>query len=362
MELLAAVNGFVRGEAEHAALVTDRLRSFLWRYLASSVRDVTDREDVIAEVVARLWRRTGHLSFPTLGAFWAYAAKTARSVAMNRSRANVPVEPYDEELTGEDATFVDTVAVATQDRARLYALADELWLGLHEEPDDPNGRTRLLAAQLYFLHRRPVSEIAAVLLGTSPSGANRVAAWLEEDSVLLALCFDQLYYENDRLAAYLLNPENPPPPAYLDELARPERAVELGGWSPGQVRMLLLRYRNGLLKEKILQLLPGCKGEELQALFDRCAARMPFSRCTVQLKGAFLETGVKFEALKSPGLYRRLVFQYYAADELPHRQILERAGPVAEASGYSLTEAMLNVWLSNGRLFTQLAAHAKGRA
>lgn len=357
MDLLTAVNSFVSGSEAHASLVTDRLHAFLWRYLATYVRDDSDREDVIAEVVARLWRRQGNLHFPTLGTFWAYTAKAARSVAMNRTRSTVQVEPFDEELAADDVAFVDTVADLSHERELLYVLADALWLG--STLDQTEARTRLLAAQFYYLHDRPVAEIANLLVGPDPAAGRRVSNWLTEDGVLLSLCFDRLYYGNDRLTAVLLDPDAQLDERQLDDIARANGARSCGQWTGLEVKLLLLRYRNGLLKEKILQLEPDLNPEQLLTLFDRFAKLLPFSSTAEQLKDLLLKHGVSSNLLTNPGLFKRLVFQYHASDELPQRQILERAGPVAQAAGYSLTEAMLNVWLSNGRLFTQLAAFAK---
>ena len=364
MDLLAAINEFASGNPENATVVTDRLRSFLWRYLAGFVREAADREDVSSEVIARLWGRRGNLVFPTLGAFWAYVAKTARSVALNRARSHLPVEQLDEELSAADVEFLDTIAEASEDRERLYALADEVWLGVSGQAGRRENQARLLAAQLFFLHQRSVIEIAELLFEPGEEAVNRIGQWLSDESLLLALCFDQLYFENDKLAAHVLDPMHPASASALDEATRHVLCEDASSpfldWTPLEVRLLLLRYRNGLLAEKILQLVPAVTREELQVLFDRSELLAPFKSIASRLKASIMANGATTEPLKSPGLYKRLVFQYHAADELPHRQILERTCPVAEVGTFSLTEGMLNVWLSNGRLFTQLAAQAKG--
>lgn len=63
------------------------------------------------------------------------------------------------------------------------------------------------------------------------------------------------------------------------------------------------------------------------------------------------------EQLVSRGLWNRLVFQYFCHNALTHRDIHERIAPAGEVVGYEVTLAMLNVGLSNGRLFKQLAIH-----
>jgi hypothetical protein len=59
--------------------------------------------------------------------------------------------------------------------------------------------------------------------------------------------------------------------------------------------------------------------------------------------------------LGTSGLWQRLAFQYRYQDELTHRDIQDRTDPPASLVAYSITLGMLNVWLSNGRLLTQLA-------
>ncbi|HLK14373.1 MAG TPA: sigma-70 family RNA polymerase sigma factor, partial [Fimbriimonadaceae bacterium] len=216
MELLAAVNAFASGKPEHAPVVMERLRTFLWRYLAGYAPDASDREDIIAEVHLRLWGRKGKLEFPTLGAFWAYTAKTARSIALNRIRSEIPTEEFDEQLSVEDGEFVDTIAEASGDRERLYALADELWLGT--EASGSAGRTRLLALQLYYLHGQSVQEIAELLVGSTMGDRRQVSGWLEDGALLLGLCYHESYFDNDRLAAHVLDSKNPPTSTELDQL------------------------------------------------------------------------------------------------------------------------------------------------
>ena len=59
------------------------------------------------------------------------------------------------------------------------------------------------------------------------------------------------------------------------------------------------------------------------------------------------------------GLWQRLVLEVYCKDTTQHRDIFDRLSPPASFAPYHLTLGMLNVWLSNGRLFAKLAAHIK---
>jgi hypothetical protein len=120
----------------------------------------------------------------------------------------------------------------------------------------------------------------------------------------------------------------------------------------------LWRYRNGLSTTKILQMDPELTPAVVEGALTKCRERLPFRRIAAKVSDGLRSSRAPFDPLRSPGLWKRLAFQYHTFHELPHKQILERTEPAAHEGGFVLTAGMLNVWLSNGRLFQQLASYA----
>lgn len=184
------------------------------------------------------------------------------------------------------------------------------------------------------------------------TSAEPIDTWLEAPPILRHVAYAQLYLSNDELTAYLLGVE-------VGTLDRWERAIAAGeapsGWSAEDAFVLLRRVRNGLLTEQILRFERVEEAQaSLEAKFSSWVGRYPFPQTAATLRSAFHRVGLS-DLLGEMGLWRRLVFQYHAAHELPYQQILERTSPAADVVGARLTNAMLTGWIGMGRLWTQLA-------
>jgi hypothetical protein len=267
-------------------------------------------------------------------------------------------EELDEESTQTDTQAIQTFAGYRYDREMLYRLADELWLGIKPEMGERERRRRLLAAQLFYIHRQSSNEIIAIL-GTEPLDRATLDDWLSDGPTLRDLSFSELFVENEALAAYILQLDSEMSLADLDRLERSSDPPN--GWTWPEVRLILVRYRNGLITEKILQLFPENSQADLDSLFKRCAELLPFAERARSLRQNLTERRVGTASVAEDGLWKRLVFGYYAACDLPHKQILERTEPPATVLGFRLTEVTLSGWLSNGRLLSQLAKFAEVR-
>jgi hypothetical protein len=114
-----------------------------------------------------------------------------------------------------------------------------------------------------------------------------------------------------------------------------------------------------LTETKIAQML-SLEIEEVERVTRTCVGRFPFLIRARELKKKLRSCGLETRLLSSMDLWRRLAFQYYAADALPHRHILERTSEPAEISGYGLNAGILNAWLSNRRILAQLVDYLRG--
>ena len=163
----------------------------------------------------------------------------------------------------------------------------------------------------------------------------RLDAWLTDPAVLRHLACSRLYLDNAALAAYLLASAS-----FTDD----ERQV---------VRW---RYGRGMLLESLLAR-QDCLLDRagLVRLGERCEALFPFGPWMSALCAAMDAGGAALPADGLTGLWQRLAFAYAYRDELAHRDIQARTRPAAQAVGKDVTDAMLNVWLSNRRLLLRLA-------
>ena len=341
------------------------MRPFLWHYLRELAPVPEDREDVTNQVLMRIWSHRAELEFHHLSAWWAYVAKVARRTALNRMAQSKPAAELNEETAPTEDPDIEAACWLAEEKERMYAAADEIWLGAPICHDSYRQSARVLAAQWYFIDHIPVKEILELLPEGIPCSMPLLATWLADADLCLQMAFAEVYRSNDQLTAYLLRPVAPLSPAELEEAVasafRNEPHVTLGEWTPLEARIVIRRYRNAMFTEKIVQTEPTSDLHKVTEILHRATAALPFGRLARKIKAIFSAAGLTPPPLERPILYRRLAFQYFASDELPHRQILERALPVAEVGNQHLTPAMLNAWLSNGRLFTQIAEHIKER-
>ncbi len=341
--------------------LSNRIERFLWRYLATLVPLPQDRDDVIATVLEKLYSRRCEFQVQGLGPWYAFVATTARRCAWDRAPKHEFLE-LNEEIPARDLELISSVAEMSHLRSLLYATADELWLGVSRRLSPSDRNRRLLAAQLYYLHGRPWEEVCRLVGEEKPVGRAMIDSWLSDPSVLRDMAYQLLYVDNDSLICALLGKDRPLSIQELDGLTMAAEKAEgtpPTPWTWNEIKIAIWRYRNGLLTEKILQMDPGLTREQVDTALGRCRERLPFEKVAVSIQEALIRRRAPINPLSSPEIWKRLVFQYSAIHELPHKQILERTEPAARVAGYSLTAAVLNGWLCNGRLTEQLAKYAK---
>lgn len=366
LHLLADANEETAREAwEHLWKVS---HPYLLRYLSAWLHNPDDREDVAQDCFLRVWAFRDRFHSQGEQAWFAFLRRTAYRcmIDMRRRlvRETLSLDDLDEPEATEIADTADWLAAAML-ADELYFAADILWLGLNTHIPPRMHQVHLLAAQLYYLHRKPWQEVVRLLCTVGVRlDRHTLDTWLTHPGVLRHLVYNALYYSNDRLTGYLLQIPEPFTEREIDEV--------MGHFSHGDVStppppgagtweeawLILWRYRYGLQPDKIRQR-ADCPftAEEMRAVLARHEQRMPFRQQMAQLLERFDEIpGVDLtDVVGGAGLWQRLALQYCYHDGLAHVDTYERMFPAAECAGYHLTMGMLNVWLSNGRLVQRLA-------
>lgn len=350
---------FVGSSEERAQVAFGRLMArsepIMDRYLRPIVTREEDRHDVIQEVRLRVWGYRSRFQNRGIASWLNFLKTTTERCGIDLGRGNPLSLQLDDRRFGDipesEMPVVTTFFELTRDRERLYQLADGLWLG---EPG-PDFDRRLLAGKLFYLDGKPWDLLVARL----KIDRKTLDTWLRDPVVLAHVTFAGLYRGNARLTCHILGL---PPSEDLNALLMKARDgsddAPPPGWTWPETYAVLWRFRFGKLTEQIAAM-PECTldREELRALFDRCHQIFPFENLIRMLIARFDLAPKGVSTLSGSPLWRRLVFQYAAADELPHRDILLRTERSAELAGYSMTLGMLNVWLSNGRLAKALKDH-----
>lgn len=358
------IEQFVSGDAVTAEaafrVISVHVQRFLWRYLADRLPNEQDRQDAIQAILERLWTGRAKIEARGIGPWWAYVARSARWYVYDIAGKPEEIE-LEQDIPAEDLRLIDRIAEISNDRTLLYRAADELWLGVEPAIDDSERKRRLLAAQFHYLHGRPWEEIAEIVGLGRPIPRDKFDIWLSNWTVLNELSYASLHRPNEELVATILRPERPLTSVELAEWSAGADVKKVDppeGWTWDEVKVAILKYRNGLSETKISQM-TGLSKQFVEDAVEKCRSRIPLPGIAKKLVRSFQSRHAPTDPLKSPGIWKRLVFQYHVSNELPQRQISEFLGPVACVAGYSLTAGMLNVWLSNGRLFAQLAAYVR---
>jgi RNA polymerase sigma factor (sigma-70 family) len=343
-------------------------RAMLHAYLRSYLCNQDDREDVIQECFLKVWHSRFRFREQGTSSWFAFLKKIAYRCMIDLRRRYVrntlSLDDVPEAEVPAVMDIADTVASAVL-AGELYLAADVLWLGLDMDGDVRAHQQQLLAAQLHHLHHKSWQEILR-LLGYSGMHIDRhtLDRWLSHPGVLRHLIYRQIYYSNERLAAYLLGLPAHSWRERLDEVAKQvqypleHRSLPPAASSWDEVWLVLWRYRYAVTPSQILQR-DECPYTEasLERALDSLDSRLPFRQEMERLKDALdAAPGACYdEAVHQPGLWQRLALQYCYHDGLTHNDIYQRVAQAAECAGYRLTMGMLNVWLSNGRLVQRLA-------
>jgi DNA-directed RNA polymerase specialized sigma24 family protein len=340
--------------------ISKHVEAFLWGYLASRLPNEEDRKDAMRIVLERLWTNRTKIEVRTLSSWWSFVAKSAKWCVYDQ--IGKPIEQgLSEDIQADDLAFIEVVASMDGKRSKIYRAADELWLGVEPDVNPMERKQRLLAAQLHYLHGRSWDEISEIVAIHEPITRDRFDAWLVNPAVLLELCYTSLHMQGDQVVGYLLRPSKPLKPKEVQEwfeAANSENPTAPDEWTWDEVKVAILKYRNGLPDFKISQM-TGISPGSLNEVVAKCRSRLPFVVVAKLLVRRFKLGRLPIDPFSFGGLWKRLVFQYtYCGEHAPpQKQIMDFAGSAAEASGYKLTSGMLNVWISNQRLLNQLRGY-----
>jgi len=372
-ELLTAFCSKDEAKASRAfELLAVLTRRGLNGYLREKLHSHEAREDVIEEVIRRIWTR--RLQFQNRGsaAWWSLVKLAADQCRIDLVRKVGSEVAWDEselgDIPSQDLPAMEALLEAIEERNDLYRVADEVWLGFPPELSERDRARRVMAADLFFTQGFTWEQVCDVLnRGDRTAKVTRTTldSWLSAPSTIRAFAFRNLYLENSRLAEHLLNLSGDE-----GELERISRLATSGdesqdppeNWSWPEVRAVIWRYLEGDRQDRIVARdLCTLNKEDLQSLFDRCLADFPFLENMKRMSADLAKWPRAREELQETGLWQRIVFEYYCKDTTHHRDIHDRTAPAAALAPYNLTLGMLNVWLSNGRLFAKLAAYVQSQ-
>lgn len=348
LEQFAGREGSSREEAFSKLAV--RCRPYLHSLVSRSLSSPSDCDDVIQEVLQRLWKSRDKAGFATAGAFWRFLRTLARNCTIDHLRLVEPALNLDDhewvEILPDEHDQVDLLVEAIEDRRVLYRLADEVFLKARPEINDRMQTRRLLAAKLFLIDKLPWQTVIRIVNSGAYDdefiGRTELDDLLTDESVLKQLAFRELHWENSRLSSFLIDTANSgPKPLTADEVL----AVQM-------------RFQYAMLYDQIANRMESrLKKSELTEVFDSCVQRFPFVEIMNRLVKDVGQVTDARKLFKDAGLWNRLVFQYFCHDTLPHRDIYDRTASAAKIVGHEITLGKLNVGLSNGRLFKKLAEH-----
>ncbi len=326
-------------------------------------------DDVLQDIAKRLWQYRHRLTFRGNGAWWRLLFVMTDNCL--RSRFSISAHKLvrmseDTEIPDRDLPALSEIISLADDIEMAYQLADELWLGKDPRIDGEAWPALVLLGQLLLVDRLPWLQARHIL---SPSSGRLLPGRDELDQLLVCepalrrIAYNQLYVPTYRLIAQVVGLPAETPNRKLEALmtaalAEHPELPNPDGWSWPEIAVAVYRLRYGMSIDQIVQKdrLHRSKPEILKVL-SRVRGDYPHAGI-VERMVADPELGTAFgRALACPGVWMRIAFQYAYCDCLPHQDIHAVLAPAAERIGYSISTAMLNGWISQGRLIANLAKY-----
>ena len=348
-------------------------RRGLCSYLRGKLHSLEAREDVIQEVLRKIWTRRDQFENRGASAWWRLVKQAADQCRIDYVRKVGLETQWDDNETGEipetESTAIDLLLDTISEHRSFYRLADELWLGFSAQHTDEQRARGILAAKLFYVEGLPWDDVCSILNQNGQDSIltrSELDTWLGSAAIIRSLAFQILYQSNDNLTGFLLGLNNPDA-RQLNDLTNLAMSVHpsappLDGWTWEEIRVILWRYRDAERQDRILaNELCTLNKSELTEFFDRCLQKFPFISLMNRLCDLLAKWPNAQKELADHGLWQRLVIEYYCRDTTQHRDIFERTSPAAELAPYHLTTGMLNVWLSNGRLLAKLVAYVEAQ-
>lgn len=315
------------------------IQSDLGRFLASKISDAQDREEIIAKTCIRIWNVRTKFVAQGLGAWYRHIFRLCRWIALDHLRTKQEYVSLDDKEVA-DRAFEAISTGDTQARRRLHDLADQVWLGWDASVNSLERKRRVLAAQLFLLHGRSWPEVASVVHLRSDVDRAKFDDWVTHEPTLLHLSFKELHATNQELCEILLG-QRP----IMSALSQPKyRSVN---WSQDQVEYIRYRFQYGIESS---HLPPDLASQTTES----CLALFPFMDRFDRVERSIPRPHQASKLLAKVGLWKRIVFQYHAVNDLKYKQIQERTEPIANRVGQKMNDNTMQAWLSSGRLAKQL--------
>lgn len=352
VDLLGALRLLSSPDEGQAREAMDFLVPYIRVYVMSRFRQWkivgADEEDCSVEVCLKVFNRRKNLNFDNENSLRAYLKGAAYHVAVDhwhQKKKHGQTRIDIEDGPGKGPLMPLGFA------RHIEEVANEIWLGTNPEMSRLERKRRIVAAQLFLINNKPVKEIEELLhVGVDDS--------LRCDGILKALCYHLLYRRPDSIASHVLSPDQKLSEKELDDLAYRGRTQTgpspCGDLTWEQVHILLLRFRNGLNFQKIVQICPHIPEAFILTTISAALDNLPFEKSAREIKKCFDMAFISPNPICDKKILKRLAFQYCYIDDIPQLQILERTEPIAKVSGAIYNKDVLTQWLSGKRLIDEI--------
>lgn len=303
--------------------------------------DLEHGDDATQTIFSRIWDNRASLHFESAGRWYGYIYTAVRNFLKDvKDDFRPPVESIDPKAN----TWEQVIKLLEAEG--LYELADRTWLG--KTPSD--GVAKALVATMIYVHGdSPAAALewsALTSASYKPQKVEELEEWIGDLWVLRKVAYNALYLRNELLVAFLLGVPN----ASTEELNQLQNATSTGnapgGWHWDDIAVVMMRYRHGISLLNVERKIdPPIERNKLLAIDDRCRSLFPFVDTMTTVWTSTELHPLREKAFAENPLWKRLVFQYHCADNLPQDEILARISDAAGVTGYRLRN--INTWIAD---------------
>lgn len=324
------------GSDDSAREALDALKPIIDRFILARTRDQELADSIYSCIYSKIWNGRRSFKFSGLGGWWFYLQRIVDSCLIDLNDRNNK-QPETVELTDQDVAVGDELDGAWETLLSMRKLADRRWIGVPAKWSEKQRYRALLAAQLHYLEHLPYQEILDAVGTNSSIDRKKLDALLVMPHVLRDLAFHEIYISCQDLEPLVR--------------ASASKRIELN-----ESHEYVLKYwiKFGMSKRMI--------SERLGRSFDFSAFQdavvelgpfFPFADITRSLMACLGSSSASRQEVLRP-VWKRLAFEYKYFDDLSTAHLLERIGSAAEVLGERITLGVLNGWIDNKRLLTEL--------
>lgn len=288
----------------------------------------------------RIWSRHSEVHFLSDQHLIAYAKVVLRNLIVDAS--GVATDSLEQELLHEHR-FDEGCSIAAQ----LIRLTNEMWLG----PAGPHHDHALVLG----VARCDGHSVEAVdRLRRAMNIAVPLEVLWDCPRLVRELVFRKLSLGPELVAEHALGWDGP---ALLAARQAAATRVSYGGHTAGELEILIAKFADYEATSRIALRL-GLGQNEVEEVIGSRWTQMPFLEWVHEMRRLWPQPEMIGSALRHDGFWKRLVL-HYALDEMPHADIIECLGPLAEEYEYPLTSMRLHSWLSKKRIYAEIRAQAE---